>query len=106
MEWLNSLTDYFNGLGEQVYQILVNVQQTFDEMQMFFQVAQVYIIISGIALFVIFIMQIAAITVSSDARKETIALRNEIARLRTDLGIDDDLNEQPEKPEEELHTIG
>lgn len=94
MEWLNSLTDYFNGLGEQVYQILVNVQQTFDEMQMFFQVAQVYIVISGIALLIIFIIQIATINGVSEIRKE-------IARLRIDMGIDE---KPPEK--EELHTIG
>lgn len=96
MEWLNSLTDYFNGLGEQVYQILVNVQQTFDEMQMFFQVAQAYIIISGIALLIIFIIQIATINGVSEIKKE-------LSRIRIDMGLD----EQPEKEEkEELHTIG
>lgn len=96
MEWLNSLTDYFNGLGEQVYQILVNVQQTFDEMQMFFQVAQAYIIISGIALLIIFIIQIATINGVSEIKKE-------LSRIRIDMGLD----EQPEKEEkEELHIIG
>ena len=74
---------------------MVNVQQTFDEMQMFFQIAQAYIIISGIALLIIFVIQIATINGVSEIKKE-------LSRIRIDMGLD----EQPEKPEEELHTIG
>lgn len=101
-DWLNSLADFFNELGDAVNDIFYNMQLLVENLNYFMQIAQAYIIGSGIVLAIILIIQIStASSVSS--------LRKEIAQLRTDLrdkNTEKNAKEDEKSYESELHTIG
>lgn len=81
MNFLESIADYFDQIGSQIYQILLGVDQTLYEFQSFFEIAKIYIAVSGIVLLIILIMQLASISVSHDCRKEVLKLQKEIRAL-------------------------
>ena len=81
MNFLESIANYFDQIGNQIYQILLGVDQTLQEFQAFFEIAKIYVAVSGIVLLIILIMQLAAISVAHDCRKEVLKLRDEIRAL-------------------------
>lgn len=99
-EWLNSLSNFFNELGDAVNEIFYNLQLLVENLNYFMEIAQAYIIGSGIVLAVILIMQISTLSALSSLRKE-------IAQLRAESKKEEAPEEKEEpKDKEELHTIG
>lgn len=87
MNFLDSIANYFEQIGNQIYQILLGVDQTLYEFQSFFEIAKIYVAISGIVLLIILIMQLAAISVSHDCRKEVLKLQEEMRALGEKINI-------------------